>query len=459
MRRVPVLLVLVLACASLWPAWAGAQTPGSARPSSDVRIIKVSGALDRPLVGFVYDEMDRAEKDGDTIVLQLDSAGMLDQDALALAWRVAGAKVPVIVFVGPTPAKATGGALLLMYASSLTAVAPGSQTGPIEPLDLARPDENVPNIEAKIRSWLAARGKSGADPVPPTVPLPAQAALDRGIAQVASASVPALLGSLDGRTVQTPGGPVQLHTALRESGTPTGVSWSFADLGPVKRIEHAMVSPSAIYLLLVLGLAGLAFELIQPGFGFAGFAGIGSLLLAAYGLLIVPFSWLGMVVLVGGVGLMVLDVRVRKLGVTTAVGLILFVAGSVLLFRGVSAQIDLSPWLIGSLTIASLLYYGFALTVALQSRDRIASTQRGLIGLLGEARGELSPEGPVFVKGALWRGRSADEPIPSGTPVRVRGVDGLILRVAAEPGAGPDPDPGPGAGSSPDPGGSDPASA
>ena len=453
MRRAPVLLLLVLVC--LWPALAAAQTPNPSDAATSVRIIKVSGALDRPLVGFVYDELDQAEKDGATVVLQLDSAGTLDQDALALAWRVAGAKVPVIVFVGPTPAKATGGALLLMYASSLTAVAPGSQTGPIEPPRSRPPgDETVPNLEAKIRAWLDARGKTDTNPVPPTTALPAQAALDQGIAQLASPSVPDLLQTINGRTVQTPDGPVQLHTALKESGAPTGVSWSFADLGPVKRIAHAMVSPSAIYLLLALGLAGLAFELIQPGFGFAGFAGVGCLVLAGYGLLIVPFTWVGLIVLVVGVGLMVLDVRMRKLGVMTALGLVLFVAGSVLLFRGVSAQIDLSPWLIGSLTVASILYYGFALTVALQSRDRIASTQRGLIGLLGEARGELSPEGPVFVKGALWRGRSADESIPSGTPVRVRGVDGLILRVAAEPGAvpEPDPEPAPGSGSSDGPG-------
>jgi membrane-bound ClpP family serine protease len=85
------------------------------------------------------------------------------------------------------------------------------------------------------------------------------------------------------------------------------------------------------------------------------------------------------------------------------------------------------------MTVATLLYYGFGLTVAIQSRDRILSTQRGLIGLVGEARGRLAPDGPVFVKGALWRGRSVGDPIDPGSPVRVRGVDGLILQVEAEP--------------------------
>jgi len=122
----------------------------------------------------------------------------------------------------------------------------------------------------------------------------------------------------------------------------------------------------------------------------------------------------------------------RKLGVLTAVGGVGFVAGSLLLFADVADQIDVSPWLIGFTTLAAVLYWGFGLTVAVQSRDRIASTQVGLVGLVGETRGELKPEGPVFVKGAMWRGRTMNGPIAPGTRVRVRGVDGLILRVQPE---------------------------
>ena len=106
-----------------------------------------------------------------------------------------------------------------------------------------------------------------------------------------------------------------------------------------------------------------------------------------------------------------------------------------LAWSGVADAIAISPWLIGGAVLASILYYGFALTVAIQSRDRIVNTQQGLIGLIGEARGKLAPEGPVYVKGAMWRGRTQGDPIPPGTTVRVRGVDGLVLRVEAEPGA------------------------
>ena len=223
-----------------------------------------------------------------------------------------------------------------------------------------------------------------------------------------------------------------LRTAIATSGTRSTVDIRFVGLGPIVRVKHAVATPTFVYALVALGLAALAFELTQPGFGFAGFSGVFLIALAVYGLTVVPFSWVGLGLLAGGVGLMVLDVVSRRLGVWTALGLGAFIGGSVLAFRGLDEALSISPWLIGGTVVATFLYYGFGLTVALQSRDRIVSTQRGLIGLVGEARGRLAPDGPVFVKGTLWRGRSAGEPIESGTSVRVRGVDGLILRVEPE---------------------------
>jgi membrane-bound serine protease (ClpP class) len=426
LRAVP-LVLLALALSPMGVARADGTT------AHVVVIIKVSGALDRPNVAYLNDALDEAAGAGQTVVLQLDTAGTLDEDAVALARRVAASPVPVVSWVGPAPARASGAGLLLMYASGLAAVSPGSQTGPLYPLDLAHPDRAAPNLRSTIASWVSAAGKA-TDIAWRDRPLTAAEARHREIAQVTADSVPSLLTQIDGRTVHTSRGEQTLQTALATSPSDSErVVWSFEDLGPVRRVLHAMGSPSAVYLLLAMGLAALAFELFQPGFGFAGFGGIVMLALAAYGLWIVPFSWLGLLVLVAGVALMVADVWIRRLGPLTFGGLAMFVVGSALVFRGVSSQIDLSPWLIGSLAVGSVLYYGFAMTVALQARDRITSTQRGLVGLVGEARGDLAPEGPVFVKGALWRGRAAAGRIERGRRVRVRAIDGLILRVEEEP--------------------------
>ncbi|MGH2589814.1 MAG: NfeD family protein, partial [Actinomycetota bacterium] len=282
-------------------------------------------------------------------------------------------------------------------------------------------------------TWMAERGR--ATPVAfPAEPVPAQDALDGGIAELPAVSVVDLLEQLDGRTVRTAEGEVTLRTRIARAEGEDPVRIRFVDLGPGERVLHAAASPTWIYVLLLLGLAGLAFELTQSGFGFAGIAGVGMLALAAYGLTVVPFSWVGLALLLLGIALMTYEVVARALGALTWLGLAGIVGGSALLFGGVADEIDVSPWLIGSAAIAALLYWGFGLTVAVQSRERVTSRQKGLVGLIGETRGELKPEGPVYVKGALWRGRSANGPIPAGTRVRVRGVEGLILRVQPEPG-------------------------
>lgn len=409
--------------------------PAVAADATPVMVLRVEGAIDRPLLSYLDDRLAQAERDGAIVVLQLDTWGTLGQDGVALAQRVVDLDVPVLAWVGPTPATAAGTGMLLLYASSLAGVAPGSQTGPLEPIDLLHPDDVPADLGATIEGWIDERGKDTqldrADE-----PLPAADAIELGIASVAATSVTGFLAEVDGQTVQTPNGAVTLDTRIAtseaeaEEGT---VALRFDNLGPIQRIAHAISTPSMVYFLLVFGLAALAFEITQPGFGFAGFAGVGLLALAAYGLFVVPPTILGMALLLGGIALMTLDVRLRNLGVLTGAGLLAFAAGSVLAWSGVADAIRISPWLIGGAVVASLLYYGFALTVALQSRDRIVNTQKGLIGLIGEARGKLAPEGPVYVKGAMWRGRAQGDPIAPGTKVRVRGVDGLVLRVEEEP--------------------------
>ncbi len=424
-RAAPFLLVIALMVAAGSEAAAQSDDP-------TVIVAKVEGSIDRTLAAFVRDVVDDAEADGATVVLQLDSAGTLDQDAVALAERVHAATVPVIVWVGPAPAKAEGAGLLLMYAASLGAVAPGAGVGPLLPLDLARAERfGKGAVENLALGWMDERGRE----VPgfPDAPIPAQAALEGDIAEVAAASVPELLAKVDGRTVGTDAGEVVLATKIATTQAEEPVNVRFTELGPIDRVLHASASPTWIFVLLVVGLAALAFELTQPGFGFAGFAGLAMLALATYGLFVVPFSVIGLCLLLLGTALMTLDLRLHRLGPLTGGGLLAFGAGAVLLFGDVSDAIDVSPWLIGSFVFGSFLYWGFLLTVAVKTRERLTSRPSGLVGLTGETRGDLEPEGPVFVKGALWRGRSVDGPIPSGTQVRVRAVEGLILHVEPDP--------------------------
>lgn len=435
MRR----LIPLLVVASLWPGSARAQT------RETIEVIKVDGVIDQPMADYLVGSLDQAERDGATVVIQLDSPGTVGVSAAELADRIHDASVPVVVWVGPPGSRAAGAGVLFLYASSLAVTSPGSGIGPLRPLDLAHEPEGLeldPAVRARIETWGEERGRGNFFLNDDGV-LSAQRALDgrvveapgQGVQESAAVSVPDLLEKIDGLTVPTVDGNVSLSTAPSDAPEEgPGALVRYHDLGPWRRILHAVTSPTAIYVLLVLGGAGLAFELTQRGFGFSGISGALAIALAAYGMAVVPPWWPGLAMLVGGIALMSADVLVRRLGVMTYGGLVVFAAGSFTYYRDASAGIDISSWLIGGTIVASLLYYGFGLTVAVQSRDRIASTQRGLVGLVGETRGRLDPEGAVHVKGTLWRARSENGPIPPGTKVRVRGVDGLVLQVEPEEG-------------------------
>lgn len=355
-----------------------------------VIVVQAEGPIDGIVDDAIRTHLADAERAGATFVLQIDAPGTLDRDALDLAETFRAASVPVAVWVGPTPARAAGGALLLVHAASIAGIAPGAAVGPLLPLDA-------------------------------------------GIVEVAAPSVTDFLAAIDGRTVATSAGARVLATRVATQEGDRPVEVSFTSLGPVDRVLHASSTPTSVYLLLVIAAAALAFELTQPGFGFAGFSGIALLALGMYGLSVVPPSPLGLALLVGGILLLVWDVQLRRLRWPTLVGAAGFLAGSVLAYGDVAPSIAISPWLIGGATVTTVLYYGFVLTVALQSRDRITSTQQGLLGLVGEARTDLRPEGSVYVKGTLWRGKAADGAITAGTKVRVRGLDGLVLQVEPMP--------------------------
>ncbi len=458
MRRIVSLSVLVLAC--LWPAIAGAQeaspspsaggSPGVESPPDGRRpvidVIKVDGIIDRPMQAYLLEELAEAERAGHQVAIQLDSPGTLGVDGVALAQRIFDADVPVMVWVGPAGATAEGSATLLVYASSVASVAPGAGFGPVDPSSLDHADRGMSeDALAGIDRWAAARGRSTGLDVGMQAPLlsgsiPAQEAIDLGIVQElrpdepAPATVVGFLDQVDGRAVPTAAGDVVLDTRVaRDESEGQGVVVAFTSLGPLRRVEHSVANPTAIYVLLCLGLAGIAFEITQPGFGFAGVAGVIAVGLAIWGMAAVPPSWLGLAVFLAGDGLLMLDVRLRKLGIASAAGLILFAVGSFLLYPDAAASIAISPWLIGLTVVAAVLYYGFALTVAQQARDRIATTQQGLVGLVGEARNDIEPVGGVVVKGTVWRAQTVGEPIKAGTRVRVRGVEGLVLSVEAEP--------------------------
>jgi membrane-bound serine protease (ClpP class) len=420
---------------------AAALLLGSSAAAQDggpvVEVVDLQGVIDPTLAGYLETRIDGAAEEGaEVVVVQLDTPGGLDVSMRDMVRHIVRSPVPVAVWVGPPGARAASAGVFLVYASHVAAMAPGTNIGAAHPVDLGNEtveQKVVEDAAALLRSLAEQRGRDVAfadEAVRQSVSLTEGEAFDRGVIDLdpeSTGSLRALLGELDGRRVETVAGPEVLDT-VSENGT-----IRFHKPGLLTRILHAITDPTVAYLLLVLGFWAIVFELTQPGIGLAGVAGVIALIMSFYALAILPVSVAGLILVLLGLAFFTIDVMTAGLGVWTVGGTLALLAGSIMLFGGVAPAIAVSGWVIGLVVGGSVLFFGFAMTVALRARRRTAVTgSEGLIGLRGEARSDLSPEGHAWVKGALWRARALNGPIPKGSTIRVRRVDGLLLIVQVE---------------------------
>jgi membrane-bound serine protease (ClpP class) len=404
-------------------AWAlpvGAQ--GTARPRSFVNVVQVNGYLDPVMVDFLDSAISESERGGaEVLVVQLDSPGSVVPTAVldALVFRIGHARVPVAVWVGESGAQALGGAARLVVSAPLAGMAPRTRFGRV-------PEPVFGMLPPAVRNGTLSSGQ----------------ALELGLVQLnqeESAVLGSFIAALDGRQV----GGRTLETANFEpvpDGPPRAsltVDARLAKLDLVPRMMHTVASPPVAYLLLTVALALLVFELFTAGVGVAGVVGAVCGILAAYGLVVLPTSPLGVALLLVGTFGFAVDVQTGVPRFWTGVGVITFAIGSVVLFgEGVT-----TGWLAlvsGVVGMALVMLAGLPATV--RSRFSTPTIGRGsMIGEMGEAMAATAPDGVVRVRDALWPARTnRATPIAAGDRVRVTGIDGPRLEVEPETGGAKD---------------------
>ncbi|HJV05206.1 MAG TPA: nodulation protein NfeD [Actinomycetota bacterium] len=402
-----------------------------------VEVVELEGVIDPTTAGFLATSLEDAAQDGaEAVIIQLDTPGGLDVSMRDMVQRILRSPVPVVVWVGPPGARAASAGVFLVYASHLAAMADATNLGAAHPVNLGGGpvEEKAVNDAAEYLEGLAEeRGRDrefASEAVRESASISVDEALEREVVEIRANSINDLLRELDGRMVELPSGTRTLVTAAEQGQE---VTLRFREPGLLARILHAITDPTLAYLLLVLGFWALVFELSQPGVGIAGVAGAISLILAFYSLAVLPVSLAGLLLVLLGLVLFTIDVFTAGLGVFTVGGALALTVGSLILFSGAAPEVELPVWVVGLMVAGSVLFFGFAMTVAMRARRRQALTgQEGLIGLTGESRADLAPEGQVWVKGALWRARALQGSIPAGRKVRVRRVDGLLLLVQEE---------------------------
>ena len=422
MRRALTLVLLLLA-----PAL-GAATAATAAP---VDTVKIDGVISPVTLRLVEAALARAQSDhAAALVIQLDTPGGLERSMRAICQRLLNAELPVIVYVAPTGARAASAGVFITMAAHVAAMAPATNIGAAHPVALSGgvDKESMKKIEndaaAFVRTIARERGRNAEwaeKAVRQSVSITEREAVQLKVVDLVAASLTELLDKVDGRTVRLPTGPVTLHTR----GAPvTPIEIGFRD-----RFLNVITDPNVAYVLMMLGMLGLFFELSNPGVVLAGVIGGISLILAFFAFQSLPINYAGLLLILFGIVLLVAEIKVVSHGVLAVGGMVAMALGSIMLFDAPELDFRVSGWVIAptvALTAGIFLFMIAAGVRALASRSAVGAP--ALLGQVGIARGALAPEGQVLVQGELWRA-VARTPVEEGSRVRVVDVNGLTLTV------------------------------
>jgi membrane-bound serine protease (ClpP class) len=239
-----------------------------------------------------------------------------------------------------------------------------------------------------------------------------------------------LLERLDSQRVEVTGSELVVLDTWDEEAQAPNVTIRFQGLGPIERLLHAVTSPELAFMLLLVGIFGLIFEIYNPGIGLAGILGAVALILGFYALSVLPTNWAGVLLIVAAVGLLVIDLHTGGLGALTVGGFAALVVGGLILFSGAPPALRLSLWAVTAAVGLTALFFISVMTAALRVRLRRPITgEEAMVGILGEAKTDIAPEGTVFSKGTLWRARTMETGIAAGSRVKVMATEGLVLLV------------------------------
>lgn len=407
--------------------------------SSTIDLIEVSGVIDPTVADYLTGRLRSASEDGaHAAVIRLDTPGGLDIPMRRIIQQMLDSEVPIAVWIEPRGARAASAGTFIAYAANLVYMAEATTIGAATPVNLA--GETSPELQRKITNDAAEYIRELAlererDPdwaeraVREAASLGTSEAVELGVADGVASSLRELLEAMDGATVETAAGPATLETWDEERGTPSA-ALRFQDMNVFQKLLHAVANPEVAFLLLLAGAFGLIFEIYNPGIGLAGILGAVSLVLGFYALSVLPTNWAGVALVAASVVFFVVDLQVAGLGVWTVGGIVALVAGGSLLFSGADPAVELSPWAIAGAVAGALLFFVSVMTAALRVRLRRPITgEEAVVGLIGEARTDIAPEGTVVTKGTLWRARTMETGIAAGSKVKVMATEGLVLLV------------------------------
>ena len=426
-------LILLTAFPAVRPALAQSS------PTPQVFLLTADGALTPVMLNYIDRGLTLAEdSNAEAVVLQLNTPGGSIDLMEKISQRIRSSRVPVIVYVSPAGAMAASAGTLITLSGHLAAMAPDTTIGAASPV--GSQGEDIGTTEStKVKEVMKATVRNLTANRPEEARKLAESMIDNAKAVTVDEALSIGLvdlkaRSLDGRTVKMEGGDHILSTLT-------------ARVVEVKTnlIEDALgflTDPNIVFLLLSVGVQAILIELSSPGGWVAGFIGVVCLLLAVFGLGILPTNWFGILFLVVAFVLFILDIKAPTHGALTAAGVASFIVGALVLFNTIrlpgmpetagGASVS-TPLVIGTGVALGLIFFGIV-TIALRAQRAPVKYGREILpGKVGIVRRDLNPRGQVQVAGELWTARLAEgeDPLLAGMEVEVLEMDGLELVVKA----------------------------
>lgn len=421
----------VFATAALLALLAG----GAARAAGGtprVVVARIAGSINPVVADYLDSAIEKAEADqAGLLVVELDTPGGLDASMRQMVQAIIRTPVPVAVYVSPSGARAASAGVLVALAADVAAMAPGTNIGAAHPVavggggmdnTMARKVEN--DAAAYARSLAEKKGRNGdwaESAVRESASLTEKDALAKKVVDLVEPSLESLVARLDGWTVKKGGSEIVLRTR--------GAETVRFPMGLRHRVLSALADPNVAYILMMIGVYGLFFELSNPGAVFPGVVGGIALILGFYSLQTLSANYAGFLLIVLGVVLFILEIKVHSYGALTIGGIAALVLGSLMLFRSTDPYLRISWTVLAVMIGLSVAFFTAVITLAVRSQlRRPVHGMESLLGQVGEAGADFTGRGKVFILGEWWDAECA-VPLRKGDRVTVVGRDGMRLIV------------------------------
>ncbi len=400
-----------------------------------VEWITIDGAIGPVSAEYIHDGIKRAENaEAQCLVIEMDTPGGLMKSMRIICKDILAARVPVVVYVSPSGSRAGSAGVFITLAAHIAAMAPGTNIGAAHPVGLGGQgssdssqvmEKKVTNdAVAFVRTLAETRGRNAdwaEKSVRESASITETEALELNVIDYIAESPDSLLALIDGDTIHLEDKDVVLATKDAEINI-VPMNWRL-------KMLSFLADPNIAYILLLLGIYGIFFELYNPGAVFPGVVGGVCLILAFFSLQLLPVNLAGILLIVLALVFFLLEIKIASYGLLSIGGVISFLLGSLMLFDVSISGVKVSLSVIIPATLFTALFFLFAVGMGIRAQRRKVTTgMEGLIGEIGEVVTPLTPSGTVLLHGELWKA-VASSPVEKDKEVRVVAVDHLKLTV------------------------------